>query len=110
MNNNAEVGKRINEIRKRRGYTREKLSEMAEISVQFIGYIEKGRKSMTIATLRRVAAALNVTTDYIVNGSETFSDNTQINTILASLPQQYRSQAEKLLTVFVETINQKNSP
>lgn len=109
-NSNAEVGKRINETRKRRGYSREKLSEMADVSVQFLADIEKGRKSMTIATLRRVAAALNVTTDYIVNGSETFSDNIPINTMLASLPQHYRSQAEKLLTVFVETINQKNSP
>ena len=110
MNNNVDVGKRINEIRKIRGYTREKLSELADISVQFVWYIEKGQKSMTIATLRRVAAALNVTTDYIVNGSEPFSENIQINTMLASLPPYYKSQAERLLAMFVETINGERNP
>ena len=83
-NSNAEVGRRINETRKHRGYSREKLSEMAEVSVQFLADIEKGRKSMTIATLRRVAAALNVTTDYIVNGSEPFAENIQVNAMLVT--------------------------
>lgn len=38
-NSNAEVGRRINETRKHRGYSREKLSEMAEVSVQFLADI-----------------------------------------------------------------------
>lgn len=102
---NAGVGKRINDLRKCRGYSREKLSELADISVQFMADIEKGRKSMTIPVLRRIAAALNVTTDYIVNGSDSSSDNVQIDAMLASLSSYNRSQAEKLLAVFVETIN-----
>ena len=101
---NTDVRKRINEIRIHREYTREKLSELADVSVQFLADIEKGRKSMTIATLRRIADALNVTTDYIVNGTETFSENKQINTMLASLKPYYREQAEKMLVLFVETI------
>ncbi len=108
-NSNVEVGKRINATRKCRGYSREKLSELAEVSVQFLADIEKGRKSMTVATLRRVASALNVTTDYIINGSEPFRENTEVNAMLASLPQYYREQAEKLLAVFVETVNSKNN-
>ncbi len=107
-NSNIEVGKRINETRKCRGYSREKLSELADVSVQFLADIEKGRKSMTVATLRRVASALNVTSDYIINGSEPFYENAEINTMLASLPQYYRKQAEKLLAVFVETVNSKD--
>lgn len=53
---NIEVGARITELRKQRGYTREKLSELADVSVQFLADIEKGRKSMTVATLKRIAA------------------------------------------------------
>lgn len=102
---NVDVGKRINDVRKCRGYSREKLSEMADISVQFLACIEKGRKSMTVATLRRVAAALNVTTDYIVNGSDTPSENVQISEMLSSLSEYHRRQAERLLAVFVETVN-----
>ena len=44
MEYNTDVGKRINEIRIHREYTREKLSELADVSVQFLADIEKGRK------------------------------------------------------------------
>lgn len=99
-----EPGTRILEMRKKRGYTREKLAELADISVQFLADIERGHKSMTLKTLRRIAAALNVTTDYIVNGSGPFSENAELNMMLASLSPYQRLQAEKLLSVFIETI------
>lgn len=108
MVTNIEVGARIENTRKKRGFTREQLAEYADISVTFLSDIEKGRKSMTINTLRRIAAALNVTTDYIVNGSEPFSENAEINIMLASLSPYRRQQAEKLLAVFIETLNNDN--
>lgn len=107
MNANSEfVGQRINDTRKSRGYSREKLAEKADISVQFLADIEKGRKSMTVNTLRRLAAALSVTTDYIVNGTEA-SETDRVAAMLSSLTPYHRTQAEKLLAVFVETIDQK---
>ena len=107
MDENSEfVGQRITDTRKRRGYSRERLAEKADISVQFLADIEKGRKSMTVNTLRRIAAALSVTTDYIVNGTET-SETDRVTAMLASLNAYHRTQAEKLLAVFVETINEK---
>lgn len=104
---NIDVGKRIEDKRKRRGYTREKLSELADISVQFLADIERGRKSMTVATLRRIAVALDVTTDYIVNGTEQFSENEHINTMLAALSPYHKEQAEKLVALFAETIKHR---
>lgn len=100
---NIDVGKRIEDKRKCRGYTREKLAELADVSVQFLADIEKGRKSMTVATLRRIADALDVTTDYIVNGVEQFSENERINTMLAALSPYHKEQAEKLVAIFAET-------
>ena len=103
-NKNFEVGQRIFETRKNKKYTREQLSELAEISVQFLSDIEKGKKTMTVTTLRRVATALNVTTDYIVNGTKEI-DNSNIYAILNSLPEKRRKQAEKILLVFVESLD-----
>ena len=103
-NFNTEVGARITELRKKRGYTREKLSELSDVSVQFLADIEKGRKSMTIATLKRIAAALLVTTDYIVNGTAD-SDNDGIISILNTLSDKNKKQAEKILTAFAEAVN-----
>ena len=111
---NIEVGNRVFDSRKRLGYTREKLCELADISVQFLADIEKGRKTMTVNTLRRVCAALNVTTDYIVNGfeetetggnGEEAERNARISTMLDSLSPYGKSQAEKLLALFAETVN-----
>ena len=102
---NIEVGARITEMRKQRGYTREKLSELADVSVQFLADIEKGRKSMTVATLKRIAAALLVTTDYIVNGTVENGDNDGIISILNTLSDKNKKQAEKILTAFAEAVN-----
>ena len=65
-----ETGNRILKLRQSQNMTREQLAEKAEISVQFLADIEKGRKNMTITTLRNLATALFVTTDFIVNGDE----------------------------------------
>ena len=102
---NVEVGTRITELRRQRGYTREKLSELADISVQFLADIEKGRKSMTIATLKRIAAALLVTTDYIVNGTAENDDNDSIISIINTLSPQNKKRAERILTAFAEAVN-----
>lgn len=103
---NIEVGERIAGLRKQRGYTRENLSELADISVQFLADIEKGRKSMTIATLKRIAAALLTSTDYIVNGTSENNDNDGIISILNTLSDKNRKQAEKILTAFAEAVNE----
>ena len=105
---NSDVGLRIAKIRKLRGYTRECLAELADISVQFLADIEKGKKSMTITTLRRLASALHITTDYIVNGTQQTTENEGLNIILSTLSERERKQAEKLLLVFIETIHTEN--
>lgn len=105
---NIEVGKRITELRLDRGYTREKLSELADVSVQFLADIEKGRKSMTVATLRKLSAALLVSTDYIVNGTAEHDDNFPIISILNTLSEKDKKRAEIILTAFAEAVNSKD--
>ncbi|MBQ8568528.1 MAG: helix-turn-helix transcriptional regulator [Oscillospiraceae bacterium] len=101
---NIEVGKRITDLRLKRGFTREQLSELADISVQFLADIEKGRKSMTIATLRKLSSSLLTTTDYIVNGRAA-DENYSILSILNTLSDKNRRQAEIILTAFAEAVN-----
>lgn len=103
-----EVGKRISDLRKSYGYTQEKLAEMAEISIQFLVQIEHGKKTMKVGTLRKLSAALSVSSDYIINGSDAYSENAEINALLSKFSEENIEQATKLLKVFVETI-EKNS-
>lgn len=109
MDNQMEdVGKRISDLRKSYGYTQEKLAEMADISIQFLVQIEHGKKTMKVGTLRKLSAALSASSDYIINGSEAYSENAEINALLSKLSEENRNQVTKLLKVFVETI-EKNS-
>lgn len=101
--NNSEVGERIYQKRLDMGYTREKLAELSDISVQFLSDIEKGRKSMTVSTLRKISSALLVTTDYIVNGNQYIND-AEILSLIDTLSPENKNQAKKLLTVFADTI------
>lgn len=107
MNSNSiDVGKRIFDARKEKNMTREKLAELSDISVQFLADIEKGRKSMTINTLKKICDSLNLSADYIING-EPRGKYDIIVSLLDKLTDDETKQAEKLLEVFVEALNNK---
>ena len=102
----AETGERILELRKSQGLSREKLAEMADISVQFLADIEKGRKNMTVTTLRKIAHALMVTTDYLVNGTE--EQNSELMLLCNAVPADRQEKAAALLRLFLDAI--QNDP
>ena len=55
------LGKRIRQLRQMRDMTQEQLSEAADISISFLGGIERGAKSPTVETLQKLADALDMT-------------------------------------------------
>lgn len=101
-----ETGNRILNMRLSRGFTREKLAEKADISVQFLADIEKGKKSMTVTTLRNISSALLVTTDYIVNGKENTSSEieNELLEIFRVIPPDKQTHALELLKTFARAV------
>lgn len=63
------AGIRIRYLREKRRYTREKLSEMADISPKFLYEIETGSKGFSADTLYRIAKALDTKMDFILCGT-----------------------------------------
>lgn len=55
------LGKRVRELRDRRGMTRKLLAREADVSERYLGQMESGEGNVSMLLLRRVAAALNVT-------------------------------------------------
>lgn len=87
------AGYRIRRLRERAGYSREQLSEMANISAKFLYEIEAGHKGMSARTACELALALNVTTDYILmdRGISTSDEVTLLERLLSGLsPSQYK--------------------
>ena len=103
------VGERISKLRKNLGLTQEKLAEQADISVQFLVQIEHGKKTMKIATLRKLCAALSVSADYIINGTEEQPCSAEINSLLSNLSDNEREKAIKMLAAFVKIITEENT-
>ena len=75
--NFVQVGKRVSEVRKRRGLSQQRLSEIIRKSPTYISYIEGGLKCMSLDTFVTVANALQVSAD------ELLKDNIE-NTIVVS--------------------------
>jgi len=56
----AGIGKRIRELRLEKGMTQEILSERAGITANFLCLIEGGRKKASVATIGKLADAMNI--------------------------------------------------
>ena len=54
------LGKRIQTIRKYRGYTQERLAELIDIETPSLSYLETGKYSPSIETLQKLCDILNV--------------------------------------------------
>lgn len=59
----------VRRARRRRGWSQLELAERADISVNHVGLIERGRRVPSIDVALRLASALGVTLDRLVHGS-----------------------------------------
>src|SRR5262245_37877183 len=59
-------GKRVRELRERRGLTRKLLAREAKVSERYLGQLESGDGNVSIILLRRIALALDVTLDEVL--------------------------------------------
>lgn len=89
---NVEIGRRIRAIRESQNKTREQVAESANISAQFLFYIETGK------TIINLAKTLNVSTDYILIGA--VNHVSKIVNNLEGLEPDKLSLAEEFIKIF----------
>lgn len=68
MNNSdsEQIGRRIKEARRKLGLTQEELGERARLHYSYIGQVERGSKIPSLRTLKKIAAALNIGLDTLL--------------------------------------------
>jgi transcriptional regulator with XRE-family HTH domain len=54
------LGRRIKELRKKRGLTQEQLAEKCHMHYKFLGSVERATVNPTLKILKKIAAALDV--------------------------------------------------
>ena len=78
-----DIGERLRSIRENMHMTREKFSEKIDITDSFLGQIERGERSLSAKTLKKVVRYTGVSADYLLFGKESNNETIQkINNIL----------------------------
>lgn len=99
-NINKEIGKRIWELRNKNGYTREFLSEKANISARFLYEIETGKKGMSVQVLMRLASSLNTDCNTLISGEAETDKYAYIEGLLSGLSEENFRRAEWIIYHF----------
>ena len=99
-NTKTDFGKHLKQLRQRCELTQQALAEKADISISFLGAIERGKKSPTIDVLQKLATALNITLGELVSfhnasAQENATEKEQLNCLLAEYADKIRSIYEK---------------
>lgn len=102
---NLEIGERVRITRISRGFTRDELAELLNISTLFLGYIECGQRGMSLTTLQNICNILNVSADYILLGkNNAVSIDDEIVAAVKELPDEYKSLALESVNHFKKIV------
>lgn len=95
---------RLRKLRKAHKMSQEKLAEKADLSLTFVGYLERAEKNPTLTTLNKIAKALNMSPSELL----TFPDDKRIK---SSSSQTIAKAAELLETALnmADEFKKKNS-
>lgn len=80
-----EMGQRILQRRQELGLTQEELAEKGNMTPQFVSYAELGKRAMRPENVIKMAAALEVSTDYLLTGEITDKDTLLLSKKLNNL-------------------------
>ena len=102
------MGDRIREIRKKQGLTQDGLAERLEVSVEFVGQIERGLKLPSMPVFIKLIEVLNVSADYLLRDSVStgrlLGDNA-IGRKIEKLPPKQRIALEALIETYIQYLD-----
>ncbi|MDE7312282.1 MAG: helix-turn-helix domain-containing protein [Eubacterium sp.] len=67
--NYTKIGSRIRQVRKAKGWSQDKLARKCEISMSFLGHIERGTRIMSLETFVSICSALDANADELLWGT-----------------------------------------
>lgn len=98
----AEIGERLRARRYELKLTREKLAELADISVGYYGQLEVGTSQMSIDTLIKISQSLHLPMEYILFGTGYEpGDASAVQQLLNQCNERELKLAEEVLKLFL---------
>ncbi len=105
--NYIEIGKRIQIKRKELKLTQETLSEIIDVSPSYVSEIERGCSVSSLATITKIAQALDLSLDYLIWGMTENNLNISFREIIKTIPEKNHILYFNLCQNIAETL--KNS-
>ena len=98
------IGNTIKRLRLERGLTQEELSELCGISTSYLGYVERGNRSLSLVTAVKLAGCMRVSLDALILGGLEKTDNffASIEKAMQVLDDEKQERLVRLMKILVE--------
>lgn len=101
--NRLEVGQRLRNMRKDKGYTVEKIAVKMEVSVSHINQIERGSRNMSLDMLFKYLSVLETDPNSILIDKPVNNDENVIEMRLRKLPMQEQNYLRKVIDYMIKS-------
>ncbi len=101
---NIRIGLRVKQAREAAGLTQERLSELLDVTAQYLSGVERGAVGLSVPVLIQLCSVLLVSSDFILMGNTECSDVTSITARLSRLPSGHIRNVEEILNRYIEGI------
>ncbi len=102
------LGERVKELRQKAGITQIDLAYRIFVSESYIALIEADKRNPSMDIISKLADVFHITTDYLINGTETEEDKLMLkewSDILKNRPQNEIESALKIVKAFFECVD-----
>jgi len=103
------LGERIRKQRIVNEMTQERLSEKANISVSFLGQIERGERKPSLETIVNVANSLGVTVDFLLSDSYQIAPKNLLDELTFLVREKSEKEIRTVIEVTKTIIKQSNN-
>lgn len=103
---NLMVGLRIREAREAMHMSREKFSELCDISESFLAAVESGRKGITTKTVYKICSATYLSPDYLVMGRSHGFETDVLLELIGGLEEREREHAIQIVSAYVQSVRE----
>ena len=94
------LGRRVRRLREQRGFSQAELAQRSQISTQYLGEIERGRRDPSLSVAARLATALDSSLDFLALGEA--DSPAGIVSAWSRIPEELRSLALRIIWALSE--------
>lgn len=105
MNIQMTLGQQVRALRRQRRLTQEQLAELAGVSLQHIGEIERGQGNPTLNSLVKLSDALDISLSELFENSEQYKSEKEMRDLLHQLVEQSSEPGLKQLLSIARCMN-----